>query len=94
MSEEPWTEVCNIAQEAVTKIIPKKKKCKKANWLPEKVLQIAEERSKRQRRKGKTDPTECRVPKNSKVPSPGDHPDPGIKLGSRALQADSLPTEL
>ena len=58
-------------------IIPKKKKCKqkkkkerkkckKANWLPEKALQIAEKRSKRQRRKGKTDPTECRVPKNSK----------------------------
>ena len=66
MPEELWTEVCNIAQEVVTKIIPKKKKCKKANWLPEKVLQIAEERSKRQRRKGKTDPTECRVSENSK----------------------------
>ena len=66
MPEELWMEVCNTLQEAVTKTIPKKKKCKKANWLPEKVLQIAEKRSKRQRRKGKTDPTECRVPKNSK----------------------------
>ena len=27
--EELWTEVCNIVQEAVTRIIPKKKKCKK-----------------------------------------------------------------
>ena len=28
------------------------------------------------------------------MPSPGDLPDPGIKLGSPTLQADSLPTEL
>ena len=28
--EELWTEVCNIVQEAVTRIIPKRKKCKKA----------------------------------------------------------------
>ena len=33
MPEELWTEVCNIVQESVTKIIPKKKKCKKAKWL-------------------------------------------------------------
>ena len=37
-------EVCNIAQQAVTKTIPKKKKCKKAKWLSEDVLQIAEKR--------------------------------------------------
>ena len=37
-------EVCNIVQETVTKTIPKKKKCKKAKWLSEKALQIAEER--------------------------------------------------
>ena len=37
-------EVCNIVQEAVTKIIPKKKKCKKAKCLYEETLQIAEER--------------------------------------------------
>ena len=33
--EELWTEVCNIVQEAVTRIIPKRKKCKKAKWLSE-----------------------------------------------------------
>ena len=27
MPEEPWMEVCNIVQEVVTKITPKKKKC-------------------------------------------------------------------
>ena len=37
-------EVCNIVQEVVTKIIPKKNKCKKAKWLSEEPLQIAEER--------------------------------------------------
>ena len=37
-------EVHNIVQEAVTKTIPKKKKCKKAKWLSEEALQIAEER--------------------------------------------------
>jgi len=35
MSEELWTEVHKTVQEAVTKIIPKKKKCKKAKWLSE-----------------------------------------------------------
>ena len=43
--EELWTEICNIVQETVIKTIPKKKKCKKAKWLSEKALQIAEERS-------------------------------------------------
>ena len=33
--EELWTEVLDIVQEAVNKTIPKKKKCKKAKWLPE-----------------------------------------------------------
>ena len=42
--EELWTEVCNIVQETVIKTIPKKKKCKKAKWLSEKALQIAEKR--------------------------------------------------
>ena len=41
---ELWTEVCNIAQEVVIKTIPKKKKCKKAKWLSEEALQIAEKR--------------------------------------------------
>ena len=42
--EELWTEAHKIVQEAVTKIIPKKKKCKKAKWLSEEALQIAENR--------------------------------------------------
>ena len=40
--EELWTEVCNTVQEAETKTIPKKKKCKKAKWLSEEALQTAE----------------------------------------------------
>ena len=44
MPEELWTEVYNIVQEAVTKTIPKKKKCKKAKWSSKETLQIAEER--------------------------------------------------
>ena len=44
VAEELWTEVHNIVQEAVTKIIPKKKKCKKAKWLSEEALQIADKR--------------------------------------------------
>ena len=55
--EELWTEVCDIVQEAITKTIPKKKKCKKAKWLSEEALQIAvKKRSKNQRRKGKIYP--------------------------------------
>ena len=42
--EELWMAVHNILQEAVTKTIPKKKKYKKAKWLSEEALQIAEER--------------------------------------------------
>ena len=41
MSEELWTEVYDIVQEAVIKTIPKKKKCKKAKWLSEEALSIA-----------------------------------------------------
>ena len=37
-------DVCNIVQEAVTKIIPKKRKRKKAKWLSEEALQIVEKR--------------------------------------------------
>ena len=42
--EEQWTEDRNIAQEAVIKTIPKKKKGKKAKWLSEEALQIAVKR--------------------------------------------------
>ena len=44
MSEELWTEVCDIVQEAGIKTIPKKEKCKKAKWLSEEALQIAVKR--------------------------------------------------
>ena len=61
-------EVHNTVLEAVIKIIPKKKKGKKAKWLSEEALQIAEKRreSKRQRRKRKTYTSEYRIQKNSK----------------------------
>ena len=42
MPEKLWTEVCNIVPKAMIKTIPKKNKCKKAKWLSEEVLQIAE----------------------------------------------------
>ena len=43
-------EICDIVQEAVIKIILKKKKCKKAKWLSEEALKIA---GKRREAKGK-----------------------------------------
>ena len=42
--EEQWTEVCNIVKEAVTTTIQEKKKSKKAKWLSEEAIQIAEKR--------------------------------------------------
>ena len=66
MPEKLWTEVSDTVQEAGIKTIPKEKKCKMAKWLSEEVLQIAVNRSERQRRKGKIYAFECRVPKNSK----------------------------
>ena len=44
-SEGLWMEVHDIVQETGSKTIPKKKKCKKAKWLSEEALQIAEKRS-------------------------------------------------
>ena len=64
--DELWPEVCDILQETGIKTIPMEKKCKKAKWLSEEALQIAEKRSERQRKKGKIYPTEYRVPENSK----------------------------
>ena len=65
--EELWMEVHNVLQEAVTKSVSKKKKCKKAKWLSEETLQIAEERSdvigKGERERY---PSECRAPQNSR----------------------------
>ena len=60
--------VSNTLQEVVIKTIAKKKKCKKAKWVSEEALQIAEKRreEKGKGEKGKVHPSECRVPKNSK----------------------------
>ena len=57
----------NIVKEAVTKTIPKK--CKKAKWLSEEILQTAEKRREAKsegERERCTHPTKCRVPENSK----------------------------
>ena len=50
MPEELWTEVPDTVHEVGIKTIPQKKKCKKAEWLSEEALQIAE---KRREAKGK-----------------------------------------
>ena len=44
MPDDLWMEVCDIVQETGIKTIPKKKKCKKAKWLSEEALLIAEKR--------------------------------------------------
>ena len=64
--EKLWMEVHDIVQEAGIKNITKKKKCKKAKWLPDEVLQIAEKRRKAKGKGEKLYPFECRVSKNSK----------------------------
>ena len=64
--EKLWSEVHDIVQEAVIKTIPKKKKCKKAEWLSEEALQLAEKRREAKGKGEKIYPFECRVPKNSK----------------------------
>ena len=67
MHDELWTKVHDIVQEAVIKTIPKKKKCKKAEWVSEEALQITE---KRREAKGKGEKERYThlnaVPKNSK----------------------------
>ena len=42
--DELWMEVHDIVQETGIKMIPKKKKCKRAKWLSEEALQIAVKR--------------------------------------------------
>ena len=44
MPDELWADVHDIVQETGIKTIPMKKKCKKAKWLSEEALQIAEKR--------------------------------------------------
>ena len=69
MPEELWMEVHDIVQETRIKTIPKKKKCKKAQWLSEKALQITEKRREAKDKGEKERYTHLnanRVPKNSK----------------------------
>ena len=53
MPDELWMEVCDVIQETGIKPIPKKKKCKKAKWLSEEVLQIAVKRKEGKSKGGK-----------------------------------------
>ena len=66
--DELWMEIHGIVQGTGIKTMHKKKKCKKAKWLFEEALQIAEKRRevKGKGKKGKIYPFECRVPKSSK----------------------------
>ena len=66
MPEELWTEVHDIVQEAVIKTTPNKKKCKKAKWLSEEALSIAEKRREAKGKGEKERYTHHRLPKNSK----------------------------
>ena len=53
MLEELWAEVHDIVQYAVIRTISEEKKCKKAKWLSEEALQIAEKRREAKKAKGK-----------------------------------------
>ena len=66
--DELWMEVGDIVQETGDKTIPMEKKCKKAKWQSGGGLtnSCEKKRSEKQRRKGKIQASECRVPKNSK----------------------------
>ena len=55
LRDELWMEVCDIGQEAEIKTTPKKKKCKKAKWLPGEALQVAEERREVKAKKKRKD---------------------------------------
>ena len=50
MPDELWMEIRDIVQETGIKTFPKKKKCKKAKWLSEELLQIAMKRRKAKRK--------------------------------------------
>ena len=54
VSDELWTEVRDIVQEVMTKTITMRKKCKKAKWLTEEALQIAEKRDAKGKGKRET----------------------------------------
>ena len=66
MPEELWKEVHDIVQEAGIKTIPKKKKRKKAKWLSEEALQIAEKRTEAKGKEKREDiPIRMQVSKNN-----------------------------
>ena len=69
VTEKLRTEVPDIVQEAMTKIINRKKKYKKAKRLSEEALQIAEKR-REAKGKGNTYPSECRVQKQGEIRKP------------------------
>ena len=75
--EELWMEVHDTVWEAVIKTIPKKKECKKAKWLSEEALQIAEERREAKGKGEKKNYTHLnaefqRIARNSKKTFPSD----------------------
>ena len=67
VSEELWTEVHNIVQEAVTKNTPNKRNARRQSGCLRRLYkQLRKEGKQKQGRKGKIHPTSCRVPENSK----------------------------
>ena len=67
MPDELWNEVRDLVQETGIKTIPMEKKCKKAKWLYEEVLQTAvKRRDVKSKEKRNVLASESRVPKNSK----------------------------
>ena len=65
--DELRTEVRDIVQETGIKTIPMEKKCKNAKWCLRGLTNSCEKkRGEKQRRKGKIQASECRIPKNSK----------------------------
>ena len=79
-------EVHNIVQKAVIKTMPKKKKCKKAKWLSEKGLQIAE---KRREAKGKRE-KERYIDLNAEFHLEEGRARPGEERGFCACQAEII----
>ena len=60
MTEELWTDVCDIVQEAVIKTIhPQEKEMQKAKWLSEEALQIAVNRRESESEVAQLCPTLC-----------------------------------
>ena len=55
MTDELWTEVHDIVQEAGIKTIHKKKKCKKTKWLSEEALQKLRKEEKQKAKERRKD---------------------------------------